>query len=218
MDFRYHGCTKVYWKVRPDADTVRVKVGETREEAVNNGARIFPGGALCAAVCLCLVSGISNVAFAQRFLAFGGLEGRIGVANPDEGQDGTSWAIDLDLGSIFLNNIRTYVRLESFTSDAEVGGSFTGNGIEPGLRIDVPLGFLKPYGVVGFQFASFSTENILDPELSDEINGGQNALAYGLGIGLALPIKFWLTGDYRWVGGDTVGRQILSVGLRWRGG
>ena len=185
---------------------------------MKSGLRVFPGGVLCAVACLCLASGTSNVASAQRFIAFGGLEVRIGVANPDSGQDGTSWAIDLDLGSIFMNNIRTYVRFENFSSDAETGGSFTGNGVEPGLRFDLPLGFLKPYAVVGYQLASFSSENILDADLSDEVNGGHNSLAYGLGIGLALPIKFWLTGDYRWISGDIVGRQILSVGLRWRGG
>ena len=185
---------------------------------MKNRARINPGGVLCAAVCLCLASGISNVASAQRFIAFGGLEGRIGIASPEEGEDATSWALDLDLGSIFMNNLRTYVRFENFTSDANIGGSFTGNGVEPGLRFDLPLGFLKPYAVAGFQFASFSSNNITDPILSDEIDGGHNALAYGLGIGLALPFKFWFTADYRWIGGDIVGREILSAGLRWKGG
>jgi hypothetical protein len=181
-------------------------------------ARINPGGVLCAAVCLCLASGISKVASAQRFIAFGGLEGRIGIASPEEGEDATSWALDLDLGQHLHEQPPTYIRFENFTSDANIGGSFTGNGIEPGLRFDLPLGFLKPYAVAGFQFASFSSENITDPILAGEIDGGHNALAYGLGIGLALPFKFWLTADYRWIGGDFVGREILSAGLRWRGG
>lgn len=79
---------------------------------------------------------------AQRFPAFGGIEGRAGAVFPSNASTGISASADVDLGYVGSPVLRTIVGGNFFRADTERGtgdGSFSAVGGRLGLRFD-PLG------------------------------------------------------------------------------
>jgi hypothetical protein len=162
---------------------------------------------------------------AQQLVGFGGLEGRLGVANPKNADAGLEYAVDADLGYLGAPYLRTYAGLAGFSSDVNlsvagtnVGGSIRGLGLETGLRLDVlPNGTFSPYGLAGLSFTNVSTKDITDPTTDDLLRGFYASFDFGLGLAWRFGTEHvWsAVGDLRYVTGSTVGRTVVTLGLRW---
>lgn len=162
---------------------------------------------------------------AQRLVGFGGLEGRVGVADPKNADKGLEYAFDADLGYLKLPYLRTYAGIAGFSSDVNlsvagtnVGGSIRGFGLETGLRLDIlPSGTFSPYGLAGLGFTNVSTQNITDPTTDDLLRGFYTSFDFGLGLAWRLGAEHaWsAVGDLRFATGSTIGRTVLTFGLRW---
>jgi outer membrane protein OmpA-like peptidoglycan-associated protein len=177
------------------------------------------------ALVVAMLLSASGEASAQKFLGLGGLEFRLGVAEPKDADKGVSYAIDVDVGYLFLPTLRTYALLEGFSADVDrvvagtdVGGAMDGLGVETGVRYDLlPTGKISPYGLLALNFTNVSAHDLADASTEDLLDGFYTSFVYGAGVAWHLGRRHtWsVTGDIRSIAGSNVGRTIVSAGIRW---
>jgi hypothetical protein len=166
-----------------------------------------------------------RASFAQKLPGLGGVELRLGVADPANADKGYTYALELDPGYLGTPSLRSYIGLEGFKSDvavkvagADVGGSLRGTGLETGVRYDLlPEGRFSPYGVVGLNFSNLSANDVSEPSTEDLLDGFRVAVAFGAGLAwrLGTPHTWSVVGDLRYITGTSVGRTIVTAGIRW---
>lgn len=171
---------------------------------------------------LFLAVAVPDEAHAQRFISFGGMEVRGGVADLEDVDGAVNYAFDLDLGYLFTPPLRTYLRFEGFRGDFDEaiisgGGKLYGAGLETGLRYDLlPTAFVSPYGVVAANFSNIKAHDVSDQSVQDLPDGMNTSFVYGLGAALHLGQRLSITADARKLtGGRAVERTLYSIGLRF---
>jgi hypothetical protein len=162
---------------------------------------------------------------AQKLPGLGGVELRLGIADPANADKGYTYALELDPGYLWTPSLRSYIGLVGFKSDvavkiagADVGGSIRGTGLETGMRYDLfPEGRFSPYGVAGLNFSNVSANGVSEPSTEDLLDGFHTAVAFGAGLAWHLGTQHaWsVVGDLRYITGSNVGRTVVTAGLRW---
>ena len=180
-----------------------------------------------AVVCILAVSVAfaPGASLAQKLPGLGGVELRLGIADPANADKGYTYALEVDPGYLWTPSLRSYIGLEGFKADvavkvagADVGGSLRGTGLETGVRYDLlPEGRFSPYGVAGLNFSSVSAKGVSEPSTEDLLDGFRAAVAFGAGLAWRLGTQHtWsVVGDLRYITGTSVGRTIVTAGLRW---
>jgi opacity protein-like surface antigen len=180
-----------------------------------------------AVTCILAVSVVfaPRASLAQKLPGFGGVELRLGIADPANADQGYTYALEFDPGYLGTPSLRSYIGLEGFKSDvavkvagADVGGSIKGTGLETGVRYDLlPEGRFSPYGVAGLNFSNVSANGVSEPSTEDLLDGFRVAVAFGAGLAWRLGTQHtWsVVGDLRYVTGTNVGRTVVTAGLRW---
>ena len=165
---------------------------------------------------------VPDEAHAQRFLGFGGMEVRVGIADVEDLESGVNYAFDLDIGYLFTPPLRTYLRFEGFRGDFDPdvisgGGKLNGAGLEAGLRYDfLPTFFVSPYGVVGGNFSNIKASDIVDQAAPAMPDGIHSSFVYGAGGALHLGQRLSITADVRRLTAERyVERTLYSLGLRF---
>jgi outer membrane protein OmpA-like peptidoglycan-associated protein len=177
---------------------------------------------------LCLVTACTAMMFAgasleaQGFPAFGGIEGRIGVAMPENADPGVSASVDLDLGSLGIGSLRTIVGAHYFSANrtgpgTEDYGSYSAVGGRLGLRLDVfGTQRLSPFimaALTGHQISA-NVPNESDRALLEGFNTGAS-----IGAGLAYAVdeagRLAVTGEGRGTFTNNIQHYALELGMRF---
>jgi outer membrane protein OmpA-like peptidoglycan-associated protein len=175
---------------------------------------------LITAVTAMVASGASLEA--QGFPSFGGIEGRIGVALPENADPGVSASVDLDLGSLGIGSLRTIVGAHYFAANRTGPGtvdygSYSAIGGRLGLRLDVfGTQRLSPYimaALTGHQIsADVPAES--DRALLEGFNTGAS-----IGAGLAYAVddagRLAVTGEGRGTFTNNIQHYAFELGMRF---
>jgi hypothetical protein len=171
----------------------------------------------------------ASPAEAQRFPGFGGIEGRIGAAMPDDASTGVKAAVDLDLGYVMTPYVRTVVGFDYFRANLSerafgsaglASGSLSAPGGRLGLRLDLfGMGAVRPYGIAAITGHSVSVDadtpaeqDLLDREFGGFVVGG--SLGVGLGYALDNAQRIMGTGEVRRVWNANIPHYAAEVGIR----
>lgn len=165
---------------------------------------------------------------AQRFPGFGGVEGRVGLALPDELDTGFGAAADLDLGYVFFPQLRSVIGFDYFragVTDRAFGtdrasGSLSAIGGRLGLRFDLSgMGALQPYGIAALTGHDVTVEGDTEPQdvlLDREYGGFVVGASVGAGLTYALnePQTFRVVAEARRGWSANVSHFAIDIGLR----
>lgn len=155
----------------------------------------------------------------QAFPGFGGIEGRIGLVQPENASVGFGASADLDLGYIGTPSLRTIVGANYFAADVDrtgVTGSLTAIGGRAGVRFDLlPTSAISPYLI-----ATINGHNI-DADVSDAVLGETlSGFNVGGGVGAGITYAFdeaqrtRVTVEGRQVFINNVGHWSAELGIR----
>lgn len=166
---------------------------------------------------------------AQRFPGFGGVEGRVGAALPDELDTGFGAAADLDLGYFLFPQLRSVIGFDYFSAgvtDRAFGGGTTASGSlsaiggRLGLRFDLSgMGALQPYGIAALTGHNVTVagddarqDSLLDREFGGFVVGA--SLGAGLTYALNEPQTVRVVAEARRGWSANVSHFAVDIGLR----
>ena len=171
-----------------------------------------------------LVVAAATPAAGQEFASFGGFEGRIGVAAPENATAGLSGLLEADLGYLTAPQFRVLAGLETYhagldrvIAGTKVTGSYRGTGAHVGIRWDVAQqGQFMPYLMAGLVGENISAD-VSDQTASDLLGGFGVGLELGGGLARAFEPNgnYWATAHVSRVFIKNASRWNIQIGLRW---
>jgi outer membrane protein OmpA-like peptidoglycan-associated protein len=173
---------------------------------------------------LCLVAIVTAMTLsgaaleAQGFPAFGGIEGRIGAAMPENADPGVSASVDLDLGSLGIGSLRTIVGGHYFATNRTEGGSYNAIGGRLGLRLDVfGTQRLSPYIMAALTGHQISADVPNDPSTETLLEGFNTGASIGAGVAFAVDEagRLAVTGEGRGTFANNIQHYALELGMRF---
>lgn len=161
---------------------------------------------------------------AQEFFSFGGFEGRVGLAAPEDASAGLSGLLEADLGYLTAPQFRIVTGLETYhagqnrvVGDVKVTGSYRGTGAHVGIRWDVARqGQFMPYLMAGLVGENISAD-VNDRATSDLLSGFGVGLEVGGGLARAFDPggNYWAVAHLSRVFIQNASRWNIQIGLRW---